>query len=46
MRASTFLASPFVPVFYVLLERTSGRLRKGKSPEPPASEEEPDTTRP
>jgi len=46
MMASTFLAIPFVPVFYVLLERTSERLRRGKQPEPPASDEERDTTRP
>jgi HAE1 family hydrophobic/amphiphilic exporter-1 len=46
MMASTFLAIPFVPVFYVLLERTSERLRRGKRPEPPASGEERDTTRP
>jgi hydrophobic/amphiphilic exporter-1 (mainly G- bacteria), HAE1 family len=46
MMASTFLAIPFVPVFYVLLERTSERLRRGKSPEPPASPEDRGTTRP
>jgi HAE1 family hydrophobic/amphiphilic exporter-1 len=46
MMASTFLAIPFVPVFYVLLERTSERLRRGKSPEPPASPEDRGATRP
>ena len=46
MMASTFLAIPFVPVFYVLLERTSERLRRGKSPEPPASPGDRGTTRP
>jgi len=37
MLASTLLAIPFVPVFWVLLERVSERLRKNKtssSPEP------------
>jgi len=33
MMASTLLAIPFVPVFYVLLERTIERLRKGRGPE-------------
>jgi hypothetical protein len=28
MMTSTFLAVPFVPVFYVLLERMNERLRK------------------
>ena len=37
MMASTFLAIPFVPVFYVLLERTSERLRRRKGPESPVS---------
>ncbi len=46
MMASTFLAIPFVPVFYVLLERTSERLRRGKRPEPPASDEERDAPHP
>ncbi len=35
MLASTLLAIPFVPVFYVLLERMSERLRKGKGSPPP-----------
>ena len=34
MMASTLLAIPFVPVFYVLLERTSERLRRGRGPQP------------
>jgi HAE1 family hydrophobic/amphiphilic exporter-1 len=36
MLASTLLAIPFVPVFYVVLERMSERLRKGKGSQPPA----------
>jgi HAE1 family hydrophobic/amphiphilic exporter-1 len=42
MLASTLLAIPFVPVFYVLLERTSERWRrgKGKTPQSPASDAE------
>jgi len=40
MMASTLLAIPFVPVFYVLLERMSERLRKGKAPQPPAPDDE------
>ncbi len=35
MLASTLLAIPFVPVFWVLLERLSERLRKGKASSPP-----------
>jgi hypothetical protein len=35
MLASTLLAIPFVPVFWVLLERMSERLRKGKTSAPP-----------
>ena len=46
MMASTFLAIPFVPVFYVLLERTSERLRRRKGSESPVSGGEPGTTRP
>jgi len=46
MMASTFLAIPFVPVFYVLLERTSERLRRRNSSESPVSAGEPGTTRP
>ena len=46
MMASTFLAIPFVPVFYVLLERTSERVRKGKRPEASAPGEERDPPRP
>jgi len=30
MISSTFLAIPFVPVFYVALERLSERVKKGK----------------
>jgi HAE1 family hydrophobic/amphiphilic exporter-1 len=40
MLASTLLAIPFVPVFYVLLERMSERWRRGKAPQPPAPEGE------
>ena len=40
MMASTLLAIPFVPVFYVLLEGMSERLRKGRSSEPPAPQGE------
>ena len=36
MLASTLLAIPFVPVFYVLLESTSERLRRGRGPRRPA----------
>ena len=35
MLASTLLAIPFVPVFYVLMERLSERLRRGKASSPP-----------
>jgi HAE1 family hydrophobic/amphiphilic exporter-1 len=37
MLASTLLAIPFVPVFYVLLERMSEGLRKGRGAHPPAA---------
>ena len=37
MLASTLLAIPFVPVFYVLLERTNERLRRHKGASQPAS---------
>jgi len=40
MMASTFLAIPFVPVFYVLLERISERVKPPRAPRPPASSEE------
>jgi hypothetical protein len=33
MMASTLLAIPFVPVFYVALEGLSERMRKGRRPE-------------
>jgi HAE1 family hydrophobic/amphiphilic exporter-1 len=36
MLASTLLAIPFVPVFYVLLERMSERSRRDRGPQPPA----------
>jgi hydrophobic/amphiphilic exporter-1 (mainly G- bacteria), HAE1 family len=36
MLASTLLAIPFVPVFYVLLEGMIVRVRKGKGSQPPA----------
>jgi HAE1 family hydrophobic/amphiphilic exporter-1 len=45
MLASTLLAIPFVPVFYVLLERMSERSRKGKASPPPAPHEGRDITR-
>jgi hydrophobic/amphiphilic exporter-1 (mainly G- bacteria), HAE1 family len=38
MMASTLLAIPFVPVFYVLLERMSERLRKGRGSQAPPGE--------
>ena len=34
MLASTLLAIPFVPVFYVVMESLSERLKKGKKPSP------------
>jgi hydrophobic/amphiphilic exporter-1 (mainly G- bacteria), HAE1 family len=40
MMASTLLAIPFVPVFYVLLERVSERLRRSQPLPPPGSENE------
>jgi HAE1 family hydrophobic/amphiphilic exporter-1 len=40
MMASTLLAIPFVPVFYVLLERTSERLWKRPGSRPPAPPDE------
>jgi len=46
MMASTFLAIPFVPVFYVLLERASERLRRRRRSESPVSSGEPGTARP
>jgi hydrophobic/amphiphilic exporter-1 (mainly G- bacteria), HAE1 family len=36
MLASTLLAIPFVPVFYVLLERIHERRKRGKAPQSPA----------
>jgi hydrophobic/amphiphilic exporter-1 (mainly G- bacteria), HAE1 family len=41
MMASTLLAIPFVPVFYVLLERTSQRFKRRRRPAPPAAPETP-----
>jgi HAE1 family hydrophobic/amphiphilic exporter-1 len=38
MLASTLLAIPFVPVFYVLLEHVNERLRRGAGARPPASD--------
>jgi HAE1 family hydrophobic/amphiphilic exporter-1 len=38
MLSSTLLAIPFVPVFYVAMERLSERLRKGKSSSSPGPE--------
>ena len=40
MMASTLLAIPFVPVFYVLLERVSERLRRSRPLPPPRPEKE------
>jgi len=40
MMASTLLAIPFVPVFYVALESMSERVRKGRRSQP-ASHREP-----
>ena len=38
MLASTLLAIPFVPVFYVITQRLSERRKKPAPPAPPASE--------
>jgi HAE1 family hydrophobic/amphiphilic exporter-1 len=38
MLASTLLAMPFVPVFYVVLQRLSERRRKGQFPSKPGGE--------
>ena len=38
MLASTLLAIPFVPVFYVLLERMSERRKRRKAAQAPAPE--------
>jgi len=38
MLASTLLAIPFVPVFYVLLERLHDRRRGRRATQPPAAE--------
>jgi len=40
MLASTLLAIPFVPVFYVLLERMGERWKRRKAPQSPASDGE------
>jgi HAE1 family hydrophobic/amphiphilic exporter-1 len=39
MLASTLLAIPFVPVFYVVLQRWDERRRKGKSPGEPQADQ-------
>jgi len=39
MMASTLLAIPFVPVFFVVLERMSARAKRGKGSPPPAAGE-------
>jgi HAE1 family hydrophobic/amphiphilic exporter-1 len=44
MLASTLLAIPFVPVFYVLLEGMSERLKRGGGSQPPAPPGERGTT--
>jgi hydrophobic/amphiphilic exporter-1 (mainly G- bacteria), HAE1 family len=41
MMASTLLAIPFVPVFFVVLERMSARAKRGKGSPPPAPPGEP-----
>jgi HAE1 family hydrophobic/amphiphilic exporter-1 len=41
MMASTLLAIPFVPVFFVVLERMSARARPRKGSPPPAPPGEP-----
>src|SRR5262245_9676830 len=46
MMASTFLAIPFVPVFYVLLEGASERLRRRNRSESQVAAREPGTARP
>jgi hydrophobic/amphiphilic exporter-1 (mainly G- bacteria), HAE1 family len=46
MMASTLLAIPFVPVFYVALESMSERVRKGRRPEPAAHGEPHPPSRP
>jgi len=46
MMASTLLAIPFVPVFYVLLESMSERLRRGRRAHPPAPDAERGATPP
>jgi hypothetical protein len=38
MLASTLLAIPFVPVFYVLLEGLNDRWKGRRGPQPPASD--------
>jgi len=44
MMASTLLAIPFVPVFFVVLERMSARAKRGKGSPPPAPPESHDET--
>jgi hypothetical protein len=39
--ASTLLAIPFVPVFFVVLERMSARAKRGKGSPPAAPPGEP-----
>jgi len=46
MMASTLLAIPFVPVFYVALEGLSERLRRGRRPQPAAHGEPHPPSRP
>src|SRR5215472_13016451 len=43
MMASTLLAIPFVPVFFVVLERMSARAKRGKGSPPPAPPGNPDS---
>jgi hydrophobic/amphiphilic exporter-1 (mainly G- bacteria), HAE1 family len=46
MMASTLLAIPFVPVFYVALEGMSERVRRGRRPQPAAHGEPHPPSRP
>jgi hydrophobic/amphiphilic exporter-1 (mainly G- bacteria), HAE1 family len=46
MMASTLLAIPFVPVFYVALEGMSEQVRRGRRPQPAAHGEPHPPSRP
>jgi hypothetical protein len=43
MMASTLLAIPFVPVFFVVLERMSARAKRSKGTPPAAPPANPDS---